>query len=424
MQENQDKKINYKILTAEEILKEVQVPKKEIEHHEEKVEVPVTEKIDKKFETPSTEKIKERIEIIETEKKEAGVLYPEFKEEPIELEPTYKPTYEIEKKVEIKGPEPIITQPIEKKEELKPQIQEKVPEKPKKEVFYFKPEEKLKPIKEIEKTEKKEKTKFKLIYLLIPGTLVIILSLIFFLKSHQPEKAEETIQTTTTISAPPQFSFPKIVVSTQTPETKITETETKITETETKTAPTSTITQVVQIETFPSKEINLPGIIKTVQKNEFENFLFKQEPFGTKLNINLIENNKKLPVDFLFDYFIKTKNSNELKNELTGNYGFLIYYGYVRKYPILVFEIKDKNKVLKFNQTWEKTTMKNDLQSLFLDSQPPKTKNKFETRKIDNFSYRILYFGDNYKIIWSIVNNYLIYSTTETGLEEIIDYLK
>jgi len=475
MPEEQDKKINYKILTAEEILKEAQVPAKEIEHREQKVEVPVNEKIEKKIETPPAEKIEERVEVIETEKREAGVLYPEFKEKPIELEPIIpQPIPEIEKKVEIKGPQPIITQPIEKKEEPKPQIQEKVSEKPKEEIFYFKPEEKLKPIQEIKesqviKEEEKPKIKFNLNYVLIPGALIIILLLIFFLKPYQKIKTflqpkekqppEEIVPTTTPIqivfptTSPTQetatpITFPTITVSTLTQETTTPltfPTVTVSTATQEITSPitfptitvstatkrisqvtteTPSISQEKKTTSLPTKDLNLPGEIVTLQRKDFELFFARQESFDTKINIKLLENEQRLSVDFLFDYFIKVKNSQELKDELTGNYGFLIYYGYVRKYPILVFEIKNRNKVIKFNQNWEKTTMKNDLQTLFLGFQPPKTTNNFQTKSFNSFSYRILNFGDNYKIIWATTNNYLIYTTTETGLKEVLSYLQ
>jgi len=78
MQENQDKKISYKILTAEELLKEEFPPAKEIEHKEEKIEVPVAQKIeDQKEVTVKKEEVKERKEVIEPESKiEAGLIYP------------------------------------------------------------------------------------------------------------------------------------------------------------------------------------------------------------------------------------------------------------------------------------------------------------------------------------------------------------
>jgi hypothetical protein len=63
--------------------------------------------------------------------------------------------------------------------------------------------------------------------------------------------------------------------------------------------------------------------------------------------------------------------------------------------------------------------MKEDLKTLFLGLEPPKTKNNFITKKQGNYSYRILDFGDNFKIIWTLSDNYIIYSTTETGVIDI-----
>jgi hypothetical protein len=68
--------------------------------------------------------------------------------------------------------------------------------------------------------------------------------------------------------------------------------------------------------------------------------------------------------------------------------------------------------------------MKEDLKTLFLGLEPPKTKNNFFTKKYKKYSYRILDFGDNFKIIWTLADNYLIYSTTETGLKNILNLLQ
>jgi len=472
MPDEQDKKINYKILTAEEILKEAEVPAKAIEHREEKIEVPVTEKVETKIETLPAEKIKEGVEVIETEKKEAGVLYlEEHKEEPIELEPTIpQPIPELEKEVEIKGPESIITQSIEKSKEQvwveKQSLEQQEPEKLE-EIVYLKPQQEkpTEEIKEPAEMKEKPKIKFNLNYVLISGTLIIILLLIFFFKpygkikaflqSKEKQPSEKIIPATTQIAFPTTspnqetvVSFPTITVSTPTQETTTQVTFPTITvsndaqevtspitsptitvSTPTKiinevTTETPSISQEKKTTSLPTKDLNLPGEMITLQRKDFESFLARQQSFGTKINVKLLDNEQRLSVDFLFDYFIKAKNNQELRDGLTGNYGFIIYYGYVRKYPILVFEIKDRNKVLKFNQNWEKTTMKNDLQTLFLGSQPPKTNNNFQTKNFNNFSYRILNFGDNYKIIWALTSNYLIYTTTETGFKEVISYLQ
>lgn len=390
MIEDQGKKINYKILTAEEILQEGQGSAKEITHREEKIDIQVS--------------------------------------------------------------------PDSKKEEVKPIKEEQVREKIKEDIFYFRPktiesspEIITKP--QITQDENIKKTSFKFnlkyLYFLIPGSVVLVGALFFafqfykknpsfFGNNNQQEVALQFPTITVTTLTTPKATSSEISTTTEatTTETTTTPTTTIPIVFPTITVPTATepkesvITSTENSEvldkpiTPPSKEINIPIVTQSVSKNQFDNFLSQQDSFGTKLNINLVDNNEKLPVNFIFDYFIKAKNKQELKNELTGNYNFVIYYGYVRKYPVLIFEIKDRNKVIKFNQDWEKTTMKDDLQTLFLGLKSPKTTKNFQSKTIDNFSYRILDFGDNYKIIWGVLNNYLIYTTTETGLKEMVNYLK
>jgi len=197
--------------------------------------------------------------------------------------------------------------------------------------------------------------------------------------------------------------------------------------------PSSEIGKVFQeikfLTNYSSKEITLKNLDFSNWQEEFKKLLSLQEFSGTKLNINFLYNKNKIPFDFLFDYFIKpTKISSdkieEFKNNFTGSYGLLIYYGYTRKYPILIFEVKDNDKALKFNQEWEKSTIKEDLKTLFLGLNPPKSKNNFITKRQENYSYRILDLGDKFKIIWTIVDNYLIYSTTEMGVKDILGFLK
>ena len=453
MPEQQDKKISYKILTAEELLKEEAPPAKEIKHEEEKIEVPVTEKIEtEKLTTPPvipSREIKEKKEVVKPQI-ETGLVYPE-EEKPKEIPlPEIKEIKEVvfPKAKPIPVPEkPIEPQPIERIEEIKEPIAEEIFYKPAKE------RETLKPKLEILKEEPKEEAEIKkqafklpsnlLKYGLIGSGIILVIGLIIFFKPYEKlktifvakekPKPEEEIKITT--PTPTTIIFPTTTatsISAAASPTTETTTET-ITETKpTSTLPTSVISvseEIPFLKNFPSKEISVQELNFQSFQKEINNFFAKQELIGTKFNLNLIYNQKSIPFNFIFDYFLKptkvsTSTIESFKNELTGNYGFLLYYGYVRKYPILIFEIKDSKSVEKFNQQWEKLSMKDDLKTLFLGNEPPPTKNNFVTKKIDNLSYRILDFGNNYKIIWTIINNYLIYSTTETGLKEIISYLK
>ena len=183
---------------------------------------------------------------------------------------------------------------------------------------------------------------------------------------------------------------------------------------------------------FQLEVINLLSLDLNSLNKELSNFFRKQLDVNSLLELAIFYQNKKVNLSLVFDYFIKpTKISNteinNFKKSLTGNYAFFVYYGYVRKYPILVLEIKDKEKVVKFNNLWEKNSMASDLKTLFLDKNSellyPNKKN-FESKKINGLSYRILDFGNNYKIIWTTIDNYLIYSSTENGLSIIFSVLK
>jgi hypothetical protein len=349
-------------------------------------------------------------------------------------------------------------QPEEIKEKSETVNVQKV-EAPKEEIFYIPKEEKELPFKQKQEPLKKETPKqpsrgFKLPpslfkFLLFGTGIFLIFILILFLKPQEKFKAifkskeeqKEVIKPST--QTPAVILFPTTTL-TSTPTTTNTSTMTTTiittTTTTTTTSTTTTITQEQKIplqsfqeipflENFSLQEIDLENLDFSAWQKELEKFLSRQEFSGTKINLNFLYHKNKVPYDFLFDYFLKpTKiSSDEIKNfkdSLTGNYGFLLYYGHTRKYPILIFEIKDKNQVEKFNQKWEKLTMKEDLKTLFLGFEPPKTKNNFVTRKQGDYSYRILDFGNNFKIIWTIADNYLIYASTEIGVKEILSFLK
>jgi hypothetical protein len=459
MSENQDKKISYKILTAEELLKEETPPAKEIEHKEEKIEVPVAQKIEGIEEMPvKKEEVKERKEVVKPELKiGAGLIYPEAEKEekPIEkvvIEPPQKVEIPIPKPTEILLPEikPIKEEPPKEEIFYAPQKEREIPFRPKPELLQKEAEKKeipepVSPLGEIKREFKLPANLLRFVFL--GGGVILIFLLILFLKPQEKfkaifkakeEKKEEEIKVATPTetvilfptNVPTIFPVPTISTPTQPEATTPTVTPT------TQPAPFQILSQteikpseeIFFLSNYSSKEINLKNLDFSTWQEEFKKFLSLQEFFGTKVNINFLYNKNKITFDFLFDYFIKpTKISpekiEELKNNFTGSYGFLIYYGHTRKYPILIFEVKDKEKALKFNQEWEKFTMKENLKTLFLGLEPPKTKNNFLTKKQGTYSYRILDFGDNFKIIWTLVDNYLIYATTEMGLKDILDHL-
>jgi len=464
MPEEQDRKISYKILTAEELLKEEAPPAKEIEHKEEKIEIPVAQKIESRPEEIQTKKeeVKEIREVIESQK-EAGLIYPGVgkEEKPIDevvIEPSQKVEIPILKPMEIAPSEtrPIEEEPIKEEIFYTPQKEKEIQFKPTAELLQKEVEKKEipEPVSPLGETKREFKLPANLLkFVFLGGGIIFLFLLILFLKPQEKlksifntgeEKKREEVKITT--PTPTTISFPRATSSIQTI-TLFTETTSEISTSAPTTVlgiptqpsfqqeikPSSEIGKVFQeikfLTNYSSKEITLKNLDFSNWQEEFKKLLSLQEFSGTKLNINFLYNKNKIPFDFLFDYFIKpTKISSdkieEFKNNFTGSYGLLIYYGYTRKYPILIFEVKDNDKALKFNQEWEKSTIKEDLKTLFLGLNPPKSKNNFITKRQENYSYRILDLGDKFKIIWTIVDNYLIYSTTEMGVKDILGFLK
>jgi hypothetical protein len=457
MPENQDKKISYKILTAEELLKEESPPAKEVEYKEEKIEVPVAQKIEGLEEVPAKkEEVKERKEVIEPELKiEAGLIHPEAEKEEksvgkVIIEPPQKVGIPIPKPTEIVPPEikPIKEEPSKEEIFYTPQIAKEIPFRPKPQLLQkeFERKEIPEPVSPLGKPKREFRLPFNFLrFVFIGGGVILIFLLILFLKPQEKFKAmfkakEEKKGEEIKIRAPTEtvILFPTITPTT--PTVTISEkkevTTAPIVPPETSTQPQIPFQpkvgpvspEIKFLANYSSKEINLKNLDFSTWQEEFKKFLSLQEFSGTKININFFYNKNKISFDFLFDYFIKpTKISSEkieeFKNNFTGSYGLLIYYSYTRKYPILIFEVKDKDKVLKFNQEWEKLTMKEDLKTLFLGLEPPKTKNNFVPKKQGDYSYRVLDFGDNFKIIWALADNYLIYSSTETGTKDILSLL-
>lgn len=247
----------------------------------------------------------------------------------------------------------------------------------------------------------------------------------------QLQTSAPQIQTTTTKTA-------DIIKTTSTITSSISLTRSTTTKTtSTLPSPTTSTPQPSLSYPQPSKELKLPDYfgsenikLKALTQQDFESaltsFLNRQEPFGTIKNVKFTYENQKIAYNFLFYHFFKsdTIKFQDLENNLTGNYAFVVYYGYTRKYPLIIFEVKNPNKAQEFNKKWEKQNMANDLRTLFLGLNPGKINQSFVSRNYLGYSYRILDIGNNFKIIWSVVDNYLVYSTTERGLKDIIDNLK
>lgn len=173
------------------------------------------------------------------------------------------------------------------------------------------------------------------------------------------------------------------------------------------------------------EEIIIPRLSETIFKEVLQEFLSKQEKFGVKKVVVFLNDNNKISYGYIFNYFFNSQLMNlyNLSANFTGDYELIFYYGYSRKYPIFIFEVNNIESVENFNKKWEESGMANDLKNLFLVSFSDKINKKFVTKNYRNINYRIVELGDNFKIIWSVAKNYLIYSTTETGFKDVVDVI-
>ena len=304
-------------------------------------------------------------------------------------------------------------------------------------IIIFKPYEKLKTLSPFlqKETTKTEETKTE--ETALPKTSESIslpkVQRINPLEQKQPLETPEQISTAETSSETTSITetSPETTTETTTALTETTSTETsQTTETQEKPFFIYPTKEFSFLKNFPTKEIKLKSLSFDEFKKQLESFLKKQEPAGSIVYVKFTSENKSIPLDFVFDYFVKpskisSEKLKEFKNEFSGNFALLIYYSYTRKNPLLIFEIKNSGTVKNFNKNWEKMGMVDDLKTLFWGVNPGKPlTNSFLSKKINELEYRLINFNNNYQILWSVTSQFLIYTSTETGFKKIIPSLK
>jgi hypothetical protein len=192
---------------------------------------------------------------------------------------------------------------------------------------------------------------------------------------------------------------------------------------------TSEATEIIMFPGILETRIDLKEPTLSEFEKELNSFLNYQGPYGSLTSLKIMVNDNPAPMDLIFFYFIKPSKMkpDEVKNfkeNLNNKFALIIFYGYTRKYPILILEVKNPKLAKDFNIQWMKNDMIKDLKNLFLSEDPGEIISKFTLKKIDNFSYNIIYFQNNFQLVWLLANNYLIYSVNELGLRQVIDYLK
>lgn len=172
---------------------------------------------------------------------------------------------------------------------------------------------------------------------------------------------------------------------------------------------------------FFTYKISLKNLDLSNFNEELQKFLLKQEFNDSIYLIKFLYNENYISTDLVYNYFI---NHPEIK-KFIEEYAFLMYYSYSRKYPVVIFKIKNVDKVKTINEKWEKSNMIKDLSSLFWQMDPGKpTQNNFISKKFKNYSYRMLNFSNNYQLIWALEKNYLIYTSSEAAIKKIFSSVK
>jgi len=183
--------------------------------------------------------------------------------------------------------------------------------------------------------------------------------------------------------------------------------------------------------------LQLPEINISLDELTTSNFRLKwlelmriQKSAGSLYKINFLYNNQPLPAEFVKNYFfapsfIEKKYQESFKNSLGDSYLILIYYTYTRKFPVIIFTIKDENVVVPFMRLWDKESLLNDFKKIYLGLPQGELLRFYTiTEEYEGIKYKIAYYNNNYKFIWTIYNNNLIISTSLNAFKYVIKNLK
>jgi len=179
---------------------------------------------------------------------------------------------------------------------------------------------------------------------------------------------------------------------------------------------------------FPKIEIFIDELNDKHFKEKWIELLRFQKKAGELYEIKFFYKNQKINNAFIKKYFFKPTFIDErsVENFLNSleDYSVLFYYTYTRKYPLIIFKIKNEVNVLSFIKLWEKESLIKDLDILYLNLPKGKpVRNYFITESYDKIDYRIVYFDNDYKLIWTLYKNNLIISTTLNGFKILIKNL-
>lgn len=128
---------------------------------------------------------------------------------------------------------------------------------------------------------------------------------------------------------------------------------------------------------------------------------------------------------FLQPSFADKEQINRFWQSLGSEYAVLFYYTYTKKYPILIFKTKDSVFARTFLSLWEKESLIQDSEPMYFTlDRGWAINNYFQKLTYQNVPYYMVKFNRNYfKLIWSVYQDLIIFSTSQSGFEKLIDYL-
>ncbi len=181
---------------------------------------------------------------------------------------------------------------------------------------------------------------------------------------------------------------------------------------------------------LPEILIKLDYLTESDFKNKWINLIKIQKEAGSIYKIKFMYDNAELSADFVKKYFfnpsfIEEKYIESFRDSLGYNYLILFYYTYTRKFPVIIFSIKDDNVVVPFMRLWDKESILNDFKNIYLGLPKGKLIRYYTiTQDYEGIKYKIAYFDNDYKFIWTIYNSNLIISTSLNAFKFVINKLR
>ncbi|GIW66118.1 MAG: hypothetical protein KatS3mg095_0016 [Candidatus Parcubacteria bacterium] len=179
---------------------------------------------------------------------------------------------------------------------------------------------------------------------------------------------------------------------------------------------------------FPILELKLNEINDESFKKSWLELLKIQKKASEIYRISFLFNNEPLSCNFLKNYFLKPSfieekfKNNFLQGLSNDECYFLFYYTHTRKFPVLLFKINNDIQIVPFMRLWDKETLIKDLiETIFVGLPKGNLVRNFSlTETFEGIDYKIFYFDNDYKLIWTFYKNYLIISTSLSAFKYLV----